>query len=400
MPRLVLALEYPLMQQGGTEVLVRELLRAFGAEYEVVLVSGDRDRAALPAEVAAGLAGHLSWDHRAAQPEVAARALAGELQCYRPDLIHWHLGFTYAWRSNRFWQSPIHHIARLGIPSLCTTHLATELLDSNCDLARPAWQKALILLRAWPSRLFTMRAMRREVCVSRHDERLLRAHFPPLRRRIIQRYHSLLSEEAAPAQAVEREKRILCVGTIGGRKAQHLLAEAFCRIAARHPQWQLELIGRAPIAEELERIRASVHRHHAEAQVQLPGRLSDNEVRRKLETAALFAMPSLHEGLGLSLQEALFHGCVAIGTRAGGIPELIDHESNGLLVAAGDIEELAAGLDRLMSDGALRARLAANTRSSILHKGMTSPAMIERYRRLYQEILSADARSDPSALRT
>jgi glycosyltransferase involved in cell wall biosynthesis len=387
MSRLVLALEYPLMQQGGTEVLVRELLRAFAAEHEVVLVSGDRNRAALPPEIAARLDGHLAWHHQAAQPSAAARALARELQHRRPDLIHWHLGFTYAWRSNRFWQSPIHHAARLGLPSLCTTHLATELLDSNCDLARPVWQKQFILLRAWPSRLLAHRGIAREVCVSQHDARLLRTHFPPRRRRVSQLYHSLLREEGAPPVESQREKVVLCVGTIGGRKAQHILAEAFCRIAAQHRDWQLEIVGRAPMPAEIERIQASIARHGAGAQVHLPGRLSDAEVLEKVRSAAIFAMPSLHEGLGLSLQEALFHGCVAVGTRAGGIPELIDHERNGLLVTPGSVEELSAALDRLMSDDALRRRLASETRPSILRKEMTAEAMIANYRRLYHELL-------------
>ena len=43
-PRIAIALEYPLMQQGGTEVLVRELIRGLSGHFELVLVSGERDR--------------------------------------------------------------------------------------------------------------------------------------------------------------------------------------------------------------------------------------------------------------------------------------------------------------------------------------------------------------------
>lgn len=386
MPRLVLALEYPLMQQGGTEVLVRKLLEAFAPEFEITLISADRDRAALPAEYATVLAQHFYWDSRGQHPAAAAARLAEELQRTRPDLIHWHLGFTYAWRSNRFWQSPIHYVARSGVPSLCTIHSATEFLDTACDLGRPAWQKFLILLRAWPSRGVALRAVRREVCVSRHDERRLRAHFPVTSARVTQIYHSLLDTDGPPPPPPEsRGKRIVCLGTIGGRKAQHLLAEAFCRIAGKHPAWQLEIIGPVAYPEEAARIEASMAKYGAERQVHLPGALSHEAAMRRLETSAIYALPSLHEGLGLSLQEALFHGCVAVGSDAGGIPELIDHERNGLLFPPGNVDALSAALDRLMADDALRLRMAGQARRSIIDKAMTASSMLERYRRLYRE---------------
>jgi glycosyltransferase involved in cell wall biosynthesis len=383
--RLALALEYPLMQQGGTEVLVRELLRGLAREHELILISGDRDRASLPAEMANLLAEHLHWD-AAAPSRAAALALVGRLSHARPNLIHWHLGYTYAWQGNRFWRSPVYLAAQRGLRALCTTHLANELLDTNCDLARPAWQKLLLLLRAWPSRLLAHRGIAREICVSQHDARLLRAHFPPRRHRVGQLYHSLLHLEDAPPLEPQREKAVLCVGTLGGRKAQHLLAEAFARIAAQHRDWRLDFIGRMSVTEEVERIRASATRHQCEGQVHLHGRLDDEATLARVRRAAIFAMPSLHEGLGLSLQEALFHGCVAVGSRAGGIPELIDHGSNGLLITPGSVEELSAALDRLMSDEALRHRLASAARPSILRKGMTAEAMLENYRSLYAEL--------------
>src|SRR5205823_619218 len=98
---------------------------------------------------------------------------------------------------------------------------------------------------AWTNRAMLYRKVRVEVAVSKHDQRRLISQFPPFRKKIIQRYHSLLSADAPPPNLRDREPVVLCVGTIGGRKAQPLLAEAFARVASRHPQWQLELVGRA-----------------------------------------------------------------------------------------------------------------------------------------------------------
>jgi glycosyltransferase involved in cell wall biosynthesis len=98
-------------------------------------------------------------------------------------------------------------------------------------------------------------------------------------------------------------------------------------------------------------------------------------------------VPSLHEGLGLSLQEALFHGCACVASNVGGIPELIDDGSNGLLVAPENVGELAAALDRLISDDRLRQRLSARAPLSILEKEMTAEQMVSEYMKLYQSVL-------------
>jgi glycosyltransferase involved in cell wall biosynthesis len=115
--------------------------------------------------------------------------------------------------------------------------------------------------------------------------------------------------------------------------------------------------------------------------------LSDEETLQRMQRASIIAMPSLQEGLGLSLQEALFHGCVGLGTYAGGIPELIDHESNGLLVQPGDVDALSTALDRLISQPALLDKFRAQCRPSIIRKGMTSSAMLQNYLDLYQTLL-------------
>ena len=103
--------------------------------------------------------------------------------------------------------------------------------------------------------------------------------------------------------------------------------------------------------------------------------------------AAIFAMPSLSEGLGLSLQEALFRGCACIGSRVGGIPELIAHDRSGLLVPPGDAAALAVGLRTLMRDAPLRQRLGAQGRELVLEKGMTKQRMVQCHAELYRRVL-------------
>jgi len=393
--KIAVALEYPLMQQGGTEVLVRELLRGLHQQFQLVLVSGEATLGELPSDLARLVSHHIYWDPKIANA-ASARALAKSLHDQGITLAHFHLGGTYQWQSNRFWRCPIYHLAKLGVPCLTTNHLAVEWLNCGCDPARPNWQKQVFQAAAWFNRALVYRRLRLEVAVSQHDQRRLIAQFPRFRSKIIQRYHSLLCDDAPPPNLGDREPVVLCVGTIGARKAQPLLAEAFARIADRHPGWRLELVGRPGWQEDVQCIEDCIARNRLQERILMPGRLSDEETLRRMQRSSIIAMPSLQEGLGLSLQEALFHGCVGLGTRAGGIPELIENEVNGLLVPPGDVDALSAALDRLLSDPSLLAKLRAQSRPSILRKGMTSAAMLENYLALYCGLLPGQPQSSAS----
>jgi glycosyltransferase involved in cell wall biosynthesis len=78
--------------------------------------------------------------------------------------------------------------------------------------------------------------------------------------------------------------------------------------------------------------------------------------------ADLFVLPSYTEGLPLVLVEAALAGVAAVATNVGGIPEIIEDGTTGLLVAARRPHDLAAAITRLAADSSLRERLAATAR--------------------------------------
>ena len=123
-------------------------------------------------------------------------------------------------------------------------------------------------------------------------------------------------------------------------------------------------------------------------QVKLLGPRSDQELRDWLQRAAIFAIPSTYEGLGLSLQEAQFYGCASIGTRCGGVEDLIQEGDNGLLVDVNNPGQLADALAKLMSDPILRERFSRRGPESVMEKRMTAEFMVEAYERLYRAIVS------------
>jgi glycosyltransferase involved in cell wall biosynthesis len=379
--------EYSLESFGGTEALVAALIRGLSPRCKIVLVSNDQSEAIGRSEFSSLIAAHVRWQPDKASPETA-QDLARQLRGYDVDLAHFHFGGNYRWGNRALNRCALLDVNRAGIPCVSTNHGAFALLDGYCASWRPTWLKLALLPAAWVSKMHVLSHLETEIAVSQHDLRNLQAWYWPLRGKFRQIYHSKIQRDEQSSNALSRNKTILCIGSIGFRKGQTVLAEAFEKIAARHPEWNLIMAGRPAEVSLVARIEEIRMRSHLQDRIRLVENLSDNAVAELMRTSEIFAMPSLHEGLGLSLQEALFRGCACVGSRVGGIPELIEDGENGLLVRPGNAEELSAALERLIDDAALRERLRSVARSSILEKGMIVDKMVQAYERLYSEILS------------
>jgi len=379
--------EYSIESFGGTETLVRTLVRGLSPHFRIVLVSNDDSETIARSEFASLIEAHIPWRPDTASP-TAARNLAGQLRKNHVDLAHFHFGGNYGWDNRAFNRCPLLHVHRGGIPCVSTNHGAFALLDGYCASWRPLWMKIALLPVAWLSKMHVIAHVETEVAVSTNDLRNLQTWYWPLRRKFRQIYHSRIREDYLPAPNPSRRQVILCVGTIGPRKGQTFLVEAFCRLAAKFRDWQLVLIGREGDVAMMRRIRELIAQNDLERQIRVLGPRTDKELGDWLKQSAIFAMPSIYEGLGLSLQEALFYGCACVGTRCGGVTDLIQNGDTGLLVPAGQVAPLADALEKLMSDPALREKLSARGSQSMLEKGMTADRMVQAYEQLYAEILS------------
>ncbi len=378
--------EYSIQSFGGTEALVATLIRQLSPHCKIVLVSHDESETIERSEFSSLIAAHIPWRPEAASPD-AARNLAQKLREQGVSLAHFHFGGNYGWGNRMLNRCPLLGVHRAGIPCVSTNHGAFALLDGYCASWRPLWLKLALLPAAWLSKMHVVWNVETEVAVSQHDLRNLRTWYWPFRGKFRQIYHSKIQRDETPAAACPRGKTILCVGTIGPRKGQTILVLAFAKIASRYPDWNLVLAGRASelsLMAEIETIRI---RSKLGDRIRHIEDLSDEAIAELMRTSEIFAMPSLHEGLGLSLQEALFRGCACVASNIGGIPELVDNGANGLLVSPGNADELAVALSRLIDDESLRQRLRARAPSSILDKGMSAERMTENYLRTYESIL-------------
>lgn len=148
---------------------------------------------------------------------------------------------------------------------------------------------------------------------------------------------------------------VLYVGTIQPRKNLRRLVEAFARLPSDLAGLDLVLVGQVGwLADE---ILAAIHAHHLEARVRLPGYVAQEDLPALLSAAECFVMPSLYEGFGLPVLEAMACGTPVISSDGGSLPEVAGDAA--LQFPATDVEALVAALARLLGDQALRQELAA-----------------------------------------
>jgi glycosyltransferase involved in cell wall biosynthesis len=112
-----------------------------------------------------------------------------------------------------------------------------------------------------------------------------------------------------------------------------------------------------------------------------------NNVPEFLTTLDVLVMPSTHEGLGSILLEGALAGCAIVGTRVGGIPEIIHHEQTGLLISVGDWMGLTRELRRLIEDVEFRKQLSQGARAHVL-KEFSLENMIKGNLAIYQSVIS------------
>ncbi|HYM12782.1 MAG TPA: glycosyltransferase family 1 protein [Bryobacterales bacterium] len=156
--------------------------------------------------------------------------------------------------------------------------------------------------------------------------------------------------EAAAGESVKRESMVLCVGAIQRRKNIGGLVEAFERTP---PGWKLVLAGSAGYGAA--QILARIERSPRRRDIQTPGYVTSGDLAGWYRQAAIFAFPSLDEGFGMPVLEAMAAGVPVLAGNRSALPEVCGGAA--LLVDAEDVEALAGALEQLMRDAELRAGL-------------------------------------------
>jgi glycosyltransferase involved in cell wall biosynthesis len=296
----------------------------------------------------------------------------------RPELLHLHVSSRASfWRKAMFmW------IARaFGIPYLLHLHGSefAVFYEQECGpfaqaRVRSAFAHArsvIVLSEAWAQ--------------------WVRRNCPGSRLKII--FNPVLVPADTPAAAERPPDSLLFLGRLGPRKGCYVLLEALRAVRAEFPSVRLLMGGDG----EVDKVVARAAELGLAAHVQALGWVDAEERGRWLRSAAVYVLPSFHEGLPMSILEAMAAGLPIVSTTVGGIPEAVTDGQEGLLVPPGDPEALARALCRVLSSATVREQMGLAARKRVLHE-FAAAAVVPRLESLYRQSLASRTRPmTPSA---
>jgi L-malate glycosyltransferase len=185
------------------------------------------------------------------------------------------------------------------------------------------------------------------------------------------------------------------VAALVPHKGQRYLIDAAHLVVQQIPDARFIILGEGELREHLER---QVKEHHLEKHVFLPGFRTD--VLGCMKGFDVFVMSSVTEGLGTSLLDAMACARPIVATRAGGIPEIIEDDVNGVLVPPRDAHALADAIIRLLRDEDARRRMGDAGLSRVSER-FTVDRMVEETARVYKDVTAQQSgKAEVSSLKT
>jgi len=298
----------------------------------------------------------------------------------RPHLIHAH-GTRAAWFTARCLPE---RSARRQRPALIySEHLFS--CDARRGIPRLPWYAI--------ERYICHRADVHTTSCRTNATRALKARWTTTERIALDHYgidlHAIRAQAARPARRnelgmLDDSVLIGAIGRLIPQKGFGDLLAALALVLPRHPNVMCLIVGDGPLRTSLE------HQCHAlglERQVRFVG--THPEPWRILAMCEMVVLPSLFEGLALALLEALAIGMPVITTQVGGAAEVVTSGQNGLVVPPGRPAALAESIERMLSDGHLRAACRVNGPPSV--QPYEVHGVLDRLLGVY-ESLTAEAR--------
>lgn len=408
-PRLRLAIIvnlYPPYVVGGNEILARDVVEALrGRGHAVHVITGrGRDLPAdgfthgvldldlerkedvflggLPLTAARALRWHLY--HRA-----SGRAVRRMLHELRPQL-------TVAWNLYGASMAPL--AAARSFPWPVVAQPADRwLLWGLRDLgAVVSARKAIPRLALWLTRRFVQPLLYRRACphyvlaVSEFIRRLhVRAGFPAAQScATYLGVHVEAFPEPQRSFPSGRPWRLVFAGQLWEGKGPHVAVEALARLRGRgRHDVELDLFGGGS-AGFVAHLEQRIQDHGLGGVARLKGHVSRERLAREFrEHDAYLFCSTWDEPFSLGLLEALCAGLPTIATTAGGTPEALQHERNGLLVPPADGEAMANAVERLMNDPSLYLRLGREAAADVRRRWRFD-GYISRLERIYAAIVA------------
>ncbi len=225
------------------------------------------------------------------------------------------------------------------------------------------------------------------VAVSDWSRDRLRATCPDSADKIVRVYNGVdPAEFRERAQLAERVRpRIVSVARLIEFKGFHVLIDACAELQRRGRDFECTIVGEGPWRERLE---TRIREHGLGERVQLAGLRTQEEVKRILLGADVFALASVVDAQGACdvlptvILEAMASGLPVVATTLAGNPELVEDGATGFLAAPGDAAGLAGALERALGSRELRRSLGEAGRKRLEERfasARSAPALYERF---------------------
>ena len=235
------------------------------------------------------------------------------------------------------------------------------------------------------------------VAISTSIANTVHAHYPAIRCEVIPSAHADMVNGHAVAGSLRlRLDGKTVIGHIGeldhGHKGQGTIIEAARHFRDSDPDLHFVLVGDGKDEQKFHAAAAGLDN------LEFVG-FVDN-VEDYLAAFDVFVYPSLREGLGSSLLDAMHFGLPIVASDVGGIPEIVEDQVNGLLVRPGNATDLIAALERVMRDPGLRESMSRSNREKAAEYG--TARMASSYEQIYDRILGASSLAlapEPNAVR-
>jgi glycosyltransferase involved in cell wall biosynthesis len=265
---------------------------------------------------------------------------------------------------------------RLGIPFVVTIHGLDVFNNCFEDGIAARWRRR--------SSISVYEKASKVICISDKVRRLLLDGMgPAVTAEVV--YNGTDPNRFMPGRPESSVPTILIVGNLLAGKGHELVLRAFSRVKDSHPGLQCLMIGEGA---DRDRFIVLARALGISEQIHFPGRRSRDEVAEAMRNCTVFVLPSRYEGLGCVYLEAMACGKPVIACRGQGIDEIIHGNdadgSNGWLIPVDGLEELVQGLQVLLGNAALRARIGQAARQTILDK-LTMSHQAESLVKIYEE---------------
>ncbi|UCF56499.1 MAG: glycosyltransferase family 4 protein [Deltaproteobacteria bacterium] len=180
----------------------------------------------------------------------------------------------------------------------------------------------------------------------------------------------------------EKEPVIGIVSKLWEGKGHVILIDAFKLLKKRIEDARLVIVGEGYLYNKLMRL---ADMNGLRESVLFTGFQMD--VSEIIATFDVAVLPSFFEGMGRVLLEAMAMEKPVVASCVGGIPDLVEHGINGLLVRPGNVKELADALEKILSDKRLANKMGREGRKKIKEQ-FSSDVMVESIEKVYRELLA------------